>query len=133
MFKITDACVNCGACEPDCPVGAISEKDDARVIDQDKCISCGTCVADCPADAIVEEQSIFFFWKENMRTKGKFIVFLRILLLIAACVAATVVLVFPLWKFSTSAPRIYTATVLILFAAFIVYFIIQKILSKKRK
>lgn len=55
MFKITDTCVNCGACEPDCPVGAIEEKDDARVIDQDKCISCGTCVADCPADAIVEE------------------------------------------------------------------------------
>ena len=55
MFKITDAGVNCGACEPDCPVGAIAEKDDARVIDQDKCISCGTCVADCPADAIVEE------------------------------------------------------------------------------
>ena len=55
MFKITDACVNCGACEPDCPVEAISEKDDARVIDQDKCISCGTCVADCPADAIIEE------------------------------------------------------------------------------
>ena len=55
MFKITDACVNCGACEPDCPVGAISESNDARIIDQDKCISCGTCVADCPADAIIEE------------------------------------------------------------------------------
>ena len=55
MFKITDKCVNCGACEPDCPVGAIVEKDDTRVIEQDKCISCGTCVADCPADAIIEE------------------------------------------------------------------------------
>ena len=55
MFKITDACVNCGACETDCPVEAISEKDDARVIDQEKCISCGTCVASCPAEAIVEE------------------------------------------------------------------------------
>ena len=55
MFKITDACVNCGACEPDCPVEAISEKDDARVIDQEKCISCGTCVASCPAEAIKEE------------------------------------------------------------------------------
>lgn len=55
MFKITDQCVNCGACEGDCPVGAISEKDDARVIDADKCISCGTCVADCPAEAIIEE------------------------------------------------------------------------------
>ena len=54
-FKITDQCVNCGACEADCPVGAISENGDARVIDAEKCISCGTCAADCPAGAIVEE------------------------------------------------------------------------------
>lgn len=68
-----------------------------------------------------------------MRTKGKFIVFLRILLLIAACVAATIVLVFPLWKFSTSVPRIYTACVLILCAVLLLFLIVRKILSKKRK
>ena len=68
-----------------------------------------------------------------MRAKGKFIVFLRILLLIVACIAATVVLVFPLWKFSISAPRIYTATVLILCAVFLVFIIVRKILSKTRK
>ena len=68
-----------------------------------------------------------------MRAKGKFTVFLRILLLIAACVAATIVLVFPLWKFSTSAPRIYTATVLILCAALILGLIIRKIFFRKRK
>ena len=54
-FKITDQCVNCGTCEPDCPVGAIVEKGDVRVIEADKCISCGTCAAECPAEAIVEE------------------------------------------------------------------------------
>ena len=54
-FKITDQCVNCGACEPDCPVGAIAEKDGARAIDAEKCISCGSCAASCPAEAIVEE------------------------------------------------------------------------------
>lgn len=54
-FKITDQCVNCGACEGDCPVGAISEKDGARVIEADKCISCGSCAAECPAEAIIEE------------------------------------------------------------------------------
>ncbi|MBS7293922.1 MAG: 4Fe-4S binding protein [Treponema sp.] len=54
-FKITDQCVNCGACEPDCPVGAISEAADARTIDSGKCISCGACAASCPAEAIVEE------------------------------------------------------------------------------
>lgn len=68
-----------------------------------------------------------------MRAKGKFIVFLRILLLIAACVAATIALTFPLWKFSTSAPRIYTATVLILCAALIIFLFARKIISKKRK
>ena len=26
-YKITDDCVNCGACESECPVGAISEGD----------------------------------------------------------------------------------------------------------
>ncbi len=54
-FKINDSCVNCGACEPDCPVGAISEKDDKRVIDAEACISCGTCAAECPSEAIIEE------------------------------------------------------------------------------
>lgn len=54
-FKITDQCVNCGACESDCPVGAITEATDARVIDADKCISCGSCAASCPSEAIVEE------------------------------------------------------------------------------
>ena len=68
-----------------------------------------------------------------MRAKGKFIVFLRILLLIAACVAATLVLVFPLWKFSTSAPGIYTATVLILCAFALLYLITKKIIQKIRK
>lgn len=54
-FKVTDQCVNCGTCEPDCPVEAISEQNNIRVIDAEKCISCGTCAAECPAEAIVEE------------------------------------------------------------------------------
>lgn len=54
-FKISDQCVNCGACEADCPVGAISEGNGARVIDADKCISCGSCAASCPTEAIAEE------------------------------------------------------------------------------
>lgn len=54
-FKITDQCINCGACESDCPVGAISESGDVRVIDAASCISCGACAASCPSEAIVEE------------------------------------------------------------------------------
>ena len=55
VYKISDACVNCGACEGECPVGAISEGDGKRVIDAAACVSCGTCAATCPAEAIAEE------------------------------------------------------------------------------
>lgn len=55
-YKIdAEKCVNCGSCEPDCPVGAIKEEGDVRVIDADSCISCGSCAGTCPADAISEE------------------------------------------------------------------------------
>ena len=54
-YKISDQCVNCGACEGDCPVGAISEQGDVSVINADTCISCGACAASCPAEAISEE------------------------------------------------------------------------------
>ena len=54
-YKITDECINCGACEPVCPVGAISENGDKRVIDADTCSDCGTCVDECPSEAIVEK------------------------------------------------------------------------------
>ena len=37
---ITDDCINCGACEPECPNEAISEGDDLYVIDPDLCTEC---------------------------------------------------------------------------------------------
>ncbi|TXT43966.1 MAG: 4Fe-4S ferredoxin iron-sulfur binding domain-containing protein [Spirochaetes bacterium] len=51
--KITEACINCAACESECPVNAISEKNDARWIDPDLCIDCGNCVSVCPTNAIL--------------------------------------------------------------------------------
>lgn len=54
-YKITDACIMCGACEGECPVGAISEGEGQYVIDADKCISCGACQGVCPVEAPVEE------------------------------------------------------------------------------
>ncbi|MEE0133831.1 MAG: 4Fe-4S binding protein [Treponema sp.] len=48
-------CVNCGACEPECPVGAISEGDGVRVIDAGTCIDCGACAGVCPTDVISQE------------------------------------------------------------------------------
>ena len=32
--KITDECINCGACADTCPVNAISEQGDKHVIDR---------------------------------------------------------------------------------------------------
>lgn len=50
-YKITDACIKCGACESECPVGAISEGDDKYVINPDVCIECGACEGACPVGA----------------------------------------------------------------------------------
>lgn len=49
---IVDKCTNCGACEPACPVSAISEQGGKRFIDASTCIDCGACMATCAFDAI---------------------------------------------------------------------------------
>lgn len=51
-YKITDACLSCGTCESECPVGAIHEGDGKYEIDADACLDCGTCAAACPVGAI---------------------------------------------------------------------------------
>ncbi|MCH5282762.1 MAG: 4Fe-4S binding protein [Treponema sp.] len=53
-YTISDACVNCAACEGECPVSAISEQGSKRVIDAGTCINCGTCAGVCPTQAISE-------------------------------------------------------------------------------
>ena len=53
-YVISDACVSCGTCEPECPVSAISQGDGQYVIDADTCIECGTCAGVCPTGTISE-------------------------------------------------------------------------------
>lgn len=50
-YVINDDCINCGACESECPVSCISEGDSKYVIAEDDCISCGACAGVCPVAA----------------------------------------------------------------------------------
>lgn len=58
---ITEECVNCGVCEPECPNSAISEGDDIYVIDPVRCTECvghydePQCVEVCPVDCIPKD------------------------------------------------------------------------------
>ena len=60
-LMITDECINCGACEPECPTQAISEGDDIYIIDTEKCVECvgyfeeSQCAAVCPVDCCVPD------------------------------------------------------------------------------
>jgi len=50
-YVISDECVACGACEPECPENCISESGGTYVIDAAKCSECGACADVCPVEA----------------------------------------------------------------------------------
>ncbi|MBS0484687.1 MAG: YfhL family 4Fe-4S dicluster ferredoxin [Proteobacteria bacterium] len=55
---ITDECINCDVCEPECPNGAISQGEEIYQIDPALCTECvghynePQCVEVCPVDCI---------------------------------------------------------------------------------
>jgi ferredoxin len=58
---ITDECINCDVCEPECPNSAISQGDEVYIIDPAKCTECvghfddPQCIAVCPVDCILKD------------------------------------------------------------------------------
>ena len=60
-FIVPDDCINCGACEPECPNNAISEDDDSYVIDPNLCTECvgfhgdEACQSVCPVECCIPD------------------------------------------------------------------------------
>ena len=58
---ITEECINCGVCEPECPNDAISEGEETFVIDPVLCTECvgfhetEQCAEVCPVDCCVPD------------------------------------------------------------------------------
>ncbi len=57
-LMITDVCINCDVCEPECPNAAISQGEEIYEIDPELCTECvghfdtPQCVEVCPVDCI---------------------------------------------------------------------------------
>jgi ferredoxin len=57
-LHITDECINCDVCEPECPNHAISQGEQVYVINPDLCTECvghfdtPQCVSVCPVECI---------------------------------------------------------------------------------
>jgi ferredoxin len=60
-LTITDECINCDVCEPECPNEAIYHGDEIYEINPDLCTECvghyetSQCVEVCPVDCIITD------------------------------------------------------------------------------
>ncbi|GHU31792.1 4Fe-4S ferredoxin [Betaproteobacteria bacterium] len=79
---ISDECINCDVCEPECPNGAISQGDEIYVIDPTQCTECvghydtPQCIEVCPVDCISKdpahvEDNVQLLKKYEKLTSGK--------------------------------------------------------------
>jgi ferredoxin len=77
---INEECINCGACEPECPNDAITEGDEIYQVESAKCTECvgeydePQCVEVCPVDdcvavnpALVESRDVLQARYEALR------------------------------------------------------------------
>jgi len=73
-YMITDECINCGACDPECPNNAISEGNPVYVNDPNLCTECvgyydePQCISICPVDCIIPNPD-FVETKEQLLKK----------------------------------------------------------------
>jgi len=57
-LKITDECISCAACEPECPTESIFEGEEYYEIDAKTCVECEghfdepQCIEVCPVECI---------------------------------------------------------------------------------
>lgn len=58
---ITEECINCDVCEPECPNGAITQGEEIFTIDPALCTECvghftnSQCIDVCPVDCIIND------------------------------------------------------------------------------
>lgn len=73
-LMITDECINCAVCEPECPNGAIFEGEEIYEIDPKLCTECvghfdePQCVQVCPVECIPKDPD-FPESKEELQRK----------------------------------------------------------------
>jgi len=81
---ITEACINCGACEPECPNQAIHAGDPVFVIEPDLCTECvgfhdeEQCQAVCPVECCLpdparpESEAVLLERAQRLHPEAKF-------------------------------------------------------------
>ena len=74
-MMITENCISCGTCEPECPNQAITAGDSIYLVDPEKCTECvgafdePRCVAVCPADGAIVKDPAHAEGREDLLAK----------------------------------------------------------------
>ena len=73
-LMITEECINCDVCEPECPNGALLQGEDRYIVDPEICTECvghfdtPQCVEVCPVNCITQDPA-HVESKEQLHTK----------------------------------------------------------------